>query len=132
MLRRFVEGRLFYLTPLPNLMFVRDVGIVVKDHMLLGRMAAPGRAREPILFDFIYRYHKRFKGVQRWTWADAHADDPVWPIAAADSLHLEGGNVLQLREDLVILGVGQRTSMESVQRVADAWRADMLRRRIRS
>lgn len=122
-LRRFVEGRLFYLTPLPNLMFVRDVGTVVNDHVLLGRMAAPGRAREPLLFDFIHRHHPRFKGVKRWTWADARVNDPAWPIASSPSLHLEGGNVLQLREDLIILGVGQRTSLESVQRVADAWRA---------
>jgi arginine deiminase len=126
-LRRFVEGRLFYLTPLPNLMFTRDVGIVVNDHMLLGRMAVPGRSREPLLFDFIYRHHERFKDVKRWTWADARVNDPSWPIASSPSLHLEGGNLLQLREDLVILGVGQRTSMESVQRVADAWRADALK-----
>jgi arginine deiminase len=125
-LRRFVEGRLFYLTPLPNLMFTRDVGIVVNDRLLLGRMAAPGRAREPLLFDFIYRYHDHVKNVQRWTWADARVNDPAWPIASSPSLHLEGGNLLQLREDLIILGVGQRTSMESVQRVADAWRASAL------
>ena len=84
-LRRFVEGRLFYLTPLPNLMFTRDVGIVVNDQMILGRMAAPGRAREPMLFDFICRYHERFRNVHRWTWADAQADDPAWPIATSDS-----------------------------------------------
>ena len=76
-LRRFVEGRLYYLTPLPNLMFTRDVGIVVNDHMLLGRMAVPGRSREPLLFDFIYRYHERFKDVKRWTWADARVNDPT-------------------------------------------------------
>jgi arginine deiminase len=127
-LRRFVEGRLFYLTPLPNLMFMRDVGMVVNDQMLLGRMAAPGRAREPILLDFLYRHHKRFHNVRHWTWdGPTHSDDPTWSLALAPSLHLEGGNVLQLREDLIILGVGQRTSMESVQRVADAWRNHALK-----
>ena len=46
-----MEGRLFYLTPLPNLMFIHDVSTVVLDQLLLGRMAAPGRAREPVLFE---------------------------------------------------------------------------------
>jgi len=124
-----VEGRLFYLTPLPNLMFTRDVGIVVNDQMLLGRMAAPGRAREPVLFDFICRYHERFHDLKLWSWSDTHPDDFSWPLASAPSLHLEGGNVLQLREDLIILGVGQRTNMESVQRMADAWRAHALKSR---
>ena len=128
-LRRFVEGRLFYLTPLPNLMFTRDVGIVVNDQMLLGRMAAPGRVREPVLFDFICRYHDRFRDLKRWSWSDTHPDDFSWHLASAPSLHLEGGNVLQLREDLIILGVGQRTNMESVQRMADAWRAHSLKSR---
>jgi arginine deiminase len=128
-LRRFIEGRLFYLTPLPNLMFVHDLGTVVVDQLLLGRMAAPGRAREPLLFDFVHRNHPRFEDVYRWAWADARVNDPAWPIASSPFLQLEGGNVVQLREDLIVLGVGQRTSMESVQRVADAWRAYAMRMR---
>jgi arginine deiminase len=128
-LRRFVEGRLFYLTPLPNLMFIHDIGTVVNNQLLLGRMAAPGRVREPVLLDFIHRNHPRFKDVYRWTWADARVNDPAWPLTSSPFLHLEGGNVLQLREDLIILGVGQRTSMESVQRVADAWRSHAMRLR---
>ena len=128
-LRRFIEGRLFYLTPLPNLMFVHDIGTVVVDQLLLGRMAAPGRAREPLLFDFVHRHHPLFEGTYRWSWADARLNDPAWPIASSPFLQLEGGNVVQLREDLIVLGVGQRTSMESVQRVADAWRAYAMRMR---
>lgn len=121
-LRRFVEGKLFYLTPLPNLMFIHDVGTVVGDSLLMGRMAAPGRTREPLLLDFVHRNHPRFKEVPRWTWADARVNDPAWPIAASPLLHMEGGNVVQLRDDLIVLGVGQRTSLESVQRMADVWR----------
>src|SRR5215212_1283457 len=68
-LRRYVEGRLFYLTPVPNLMFVGDVAAVVNGRLLLARMAVPGRAREPLLLDFIQRKHPRFEGTSRWNWA---------------------------------------------------------------
>ncbi|MGA7732095.1 MAG: arginine deiminase family protein, partial [Chloroflexia bacterium] len=122
-LRRFVEGKLFYLTPLPNLMFIHDVGTVVGSALLMGRMAAPGRSREPLLLDFVHRHHPRFNDVPRWTWADARVNDPAWPLAASPLLHMEGGNVVRLRDDLIVLGVGERTSMESVQRLADVWRA---------
>jgi arginine deiminase len=121
-LRQFVEGVLFYLTPVPNMMFTHDIGTMVGDKLLLSRMAAPGRAREPLLLDFVYRHHPLFKDVARWTWADARVMDPAWPIAASPLLHLEGGNVLQIRDDLVVLGVNGRTSMEAVQRIADGWR----------
>lgn len=121
-LRRFVEGKLFYLTPLPNLMFIHDVGTVVDSALLMGRMAAPGRTREPLLLDFVHRHHPRFKDVPRWTWADARVNDPAWPLAASPMLHMEGGNLVQLRDDLIVLGVGGRTSMETVQRLADLWR----------
>lgn len=125
-LRRFVEGRLFYLTPLPNLMFIHDVGTVVGGSLLMGRMAAPGRTREPLLLDFVHRNHPRFQDAPRWVWADARVNDPSWPIASSPLLHMEGGNVVQLRDDLIVLGVGERTSMESVQRLADVWRARMI------
>ncbi len=122
-LRRFVEGQLFYLTPLPNLMFVRDVAVVIGRRLLLARMAAPGRRREPLLFDFVQRNHPMFKDSVRWTWADIRINDPAWATASSPSLHMEGGNIMQLREDVVVIGVGQRTSLEAVQRIADVWRA---------
>jgi arginine deiminase len=121
-LQRFVEGRLFYLTPLPNLMFMRDAGMVVGERLLLGRMAAPGRVREPLLLDFVQRHHSLFKGTKGWTWADARINDPAWPSAASPQIQLEGGNVMLLRDDLIVLGVSGRTSMESVGRIAEVWR----------
>ncbi len=124
-LRRFIEGRLFYLTPLPNLMFIRDVGTVVNDRILLARMAAPGRTREPLLLDFVQRNHPRFKDTSRWTWADARINDPAWTMVSSPLLQLEGGNLMQLREDLMIVGVNERTSLEAVQRISDAWRAEI-------
>jgi arginine deiminase len=124
-LRRFIEGQLFYLTPVPNLMFMRDVAAVVGDGLLLSRMAAPGRVREPLLLDFVQRNHPMFRDTRRWTWADARISDPAWPVAASPNLHMEGGNLLQLREDIVVLALNQRTTLESAQRIADTWRAAM-------
>jgi arginine deiminase len=121
-LRNFAEGRLFSLTPVPNMMFTHDIGTIIDGKLLLSRMAASGRAREPLLLDFVHRHHPLIQDVPSWTWADARVTDPSWPFAASPLLHLEGGNVVQIRDDLVVLGVNGRTSMESVQRVADSWR----------
>lgn len=127
-LRRYVEGKLFYLTPLPNLMFMRDLGTVVNSRLLLARMAAPGRTREPLLLDFVQRHHPRFQKTQRWTWAEARINDPAWPVVSSPGQHLEGGNIVQLRRDLIVVGVSQRTSLQAIQRVADVWRAHAIER----
>jgi arginine deiminase len=120
-LRLFIEGQLFYLTPVPNLMYTRDIATVIGDRLLLSRMAAPGRAREPLLLDFVQRFHPRFEGTARWAWAGDEIG-AAWPAASPASLYLEGGNVQQLSEGLIVLGVNQRTSLEAVQRLTDAWR----------
>lgn len=121
-LRNFTEDNLFYLTPVPNLMFMRDSGTVVGNRFLLARMAAPGRVREPLLLDFVQRNHPRFKDTSRWTWADRRINDPSWPVASSPHLHLECGSVVQLREDLIVVGVSERTTMDAVQRLSDSWR----------
>jgi len=107
-------------------MFMRDMGSVINSRLLLARMAAPGRTREPLLLDFVQRHHPLFKESPRWTWADARINDPAWPVASSPMLHLEGGNVMQLRHNLIVLGVSQRTTLEAVQRVADVWRAEAI------
>lgn len=121
-LRNFTEGNLFYLTPVPNLMFMRDIGTVVGDRFLLARMAAPGRTREPLLLDFVQRNHPRFSDTTRWTWADRRINDPSWHVASSPHLHMECGSVVQLRDDLLVVGVSERTTMDAVQRLSDAWR----------
>ncbi|HUS15902.1 MAG TPA: arginine deiminase family protein, partial [Chloroflexia bacterium] len=136
---RFVEGRLFHLTPLPNLMFSRDGAAVVGDRIVLSRMAAFARRRETLLLDFVTGAHPRFAGVERWPagpdtahgterpyWEEPelqHVPDERTGLYPAHAAYLEGGNILQLRPDLIAVGVSPRTTMPAVQRLVRAWEA---------
>ena len=138
-LARFAEGRLFLLTPLPNLMFARDAAAVVGDRLVLSRMAAFARRRETLLLDFVTATHPRFAEVDRWPAGPAGrwvAEQPYWEepelqhvpdertgLYPAHAAYLEGGNVLQLRPDLLAVGVSPRTTMPAVQQLAAAWEA---------
>ncbi len=138
-LARFAEGRLFHLTPLPNLMFARDAAAVVGERLVLSRMAAFARRRETLLLDFVTAAHPRFAEVDRWPAGPAGrwvAERPYWEepelqhvpdertgLYPAHAAYLEGGNVLQLRPDLLAVGVSPRTTMPAVQRLAAAWEA---------
>src|SRR5579859_2051599 len=141
-LSRFVEGRLFHLTPLPNLMFMHEVATVVGDRVVLSRMAAWARRRETLLLDFVTSTHPRFAGVRRWPagprsrgaeelpyWEEPelqHVPDERTGLYPAHAAYLEGGNLVQLRPDLIALGVSPRTTMPAVQRLAGAWEAAAL------
>lgn len=136
-LSRFAEGRLFHLTPLPNMMFMRDMGAVVGDRLVLSRMAAYARRRETLLVAFVTSVHPRFAGVGRWPagprvgsrdelphWEEPelqHVPDERTGLYPAHAAYVEGGNILQLRPDLLAVGVSPRTTMPAVQRLASAW-----------
>jgi arginine deiminase len=50
--------------PLPNLIFMRDIGIVINDHILLNKPAKAARTRESILAQFVFFYHPMFAHIK--------------------------------------------------------------------
>lgn len=96
------------LPPLPNLMFMRDPCIAVHDRVVVGRMATAARAREPLLVAFALRAagaRVSFDGV------DAGRSDR--------SLRLEGGDVLVLSPEILMIGCSMRTSPQTLERLAE-------------
>jgi arginine deiminase len=47
---------MFIFPPIPNFIFTRDIGIMVKDHIVLSRMANPARRRESLLTKYLSLY----------------------------------------------------------------------------
>ena len=47
--------------PIPNFIFTRDIGIVIKDHVLLNKPAKQARTREALLAKYIFFHHPLFK-----------------------------------------------------------------------
>jgi len=109
----FPDGRMIF-PPVPNLIFTRDIGIVIKDHLLLNRPATNARARESLLGKYIFFNHSLFSSYR----------DKI--IELPDSIHyfllpeeenhlkkitLEGGDVMMIGKDHLIIGVSERTSV---------------------
>ena len=102
------EERPLALRPLPNLMFLRDPCISVYDAVVRGRMATSARAREPLLVAFALR----------------HAPISTAPLNFADDVELdesyhclEGGDVLVLSEQLMMIGCSERTNAHTLERL---------------
>ena len=84
--------------PMPNLYFTRDPFASVGTGVFLHKMRFPTRCRETIYADYIFRFHPDFEGlVKRYYDRDGHAN-------------IEGGDVLNLTEDTLAIGISQRTS----------------------
>jgi len=107
--------------PIPNFIFTRDMGIVINDYILLNKPAKKARTREAMLMKYIFYNHPLFAGYQ----------DKILEIA--DSPHhflipretdekkvtLEGGDVMVITEDHVLIGVSERTTMVAVHQVSN-------------
>ncbi len=105
------EGQRFALPPVPNLMFMRDPCMAVFDRVVVGRMATAARAREPALVAFALR----------------HAPEAGTPLCfeSDDSRRgssyrsLEGGDLLVISPQVVLVGCSLRTTAQTIQRLAE-------------
>ena len=110
LLRFVVDGTVggpFSIHPSPNLLFTRDLAAVAGNTIILSRAAKPARAREFLLMRMIVNYHPLFESVR----------DHVITIEKNQSI--EGGDVLIARENLVLIGMSERTSFSGLMGVTE-------------
>jgi arginine deiminase len=112
-------GDLFQLAPLPNWCFQRDPQIVIGDGVVFSAMATAARWREGVLTRCAFRFHPELR------------DTPVLldPLREAQSTNhllgphrpcLEGGDVLVLSDEVVAIGVSERTNTAAAELLSSA------------
>jgi len=102
--------------PVPNFIFTRDIGIVINDHILLNRPMKEARKREALIAKYVFFHHPFFAGyrdkiieltdTQRRFLLPAESD--------AGLVTLEGGDVMVVSRDHVLIGASERTTREAV------------------
>lgn len=101
----------FVFAPLPNQIFTRDSSAWIYGGVSLSPMALPGRRRETLHLEAIYRFHPRF----------ADGDFAVWFGGADhdwDASMIDGGDILVLGGGAVAVGMGERTTPQAVETLA--------------
>jgi len=112
---------LFLLPPIPNYFFQRDPVIPVGDRLVRGSMATPARLREPLVSGAVFEHHPRFARPDGIFWF--HEFRAGWGKNVSYARmrpHIEGGDVLVLREDLLAIGYSERTEETTIERLAQA------------
>ncbi len=107
--------------PIPNLIFTRDIGIVIKNHILLNKPARKARLREALLTQYIFFNHKVFEGVQHniIELADTHQHFLMPKDGDEQKVTLEGGDVMVVSNDHLLIGISERTSTEAAHQVVN-------------
>jgi len=105
--------------PIPNFIFTRDIGIVINDHILLNKPARKARTREALLAKYIFFNHPLFasyrKNIIEIPDTSHHF---LLPRDSDDKkVTLEGGDVMVVSKDHLLIGVSERTTMEAAHQV---------------
>lgn len=98
--------------PIPNLIFTRDVGTTINNHILLNKPAKKARVRETLLMRYIFFNHPIFENysnnILEIPDVTMHflrpGDEPAF------STTLEGGDVMMVSPNHVLIGCSERTS----------------------
>lgn len=97
----------FYINPLPNLYFTRDIGATIGQGLSINKMKTPARDRETMFLKYIYQYNPLFKGQSTPLWYDYK------------EIHsIEGGDILVLSDKVVAIGCSERTSAAAIETIS--------------
>jgi arginine deiminase len=99
----------FVLAPLPNLLYQRDTSCWVYGGVSVNAMRRPARIPETVNAEAIYRWHPMFAQAGFDTWY--HGAD-------AAPATVEGGDVLVIGNEAVLVGMSERTTPQAIEVLA--------------
>lgn len=101
--------------PIPNFIFTRDIGIVINDYVLLNKPAKQARTREALLAKYIFFNHPLFANYRDKILEIPETHHSFLNPKEGDQrkVTLEGGDVMVVSKDHLLIGVSERTSWEA-------------------
>ena len=104
-LRDIVDEESFATNPMPNLYFQRDPFACIGNMVSLNSMYSITRSRETIFGEYIFKYHPEYKNTKLLYNRD-------------DVKSIEGGDIMVLNSQTLILGSSQRTTPVAIENLA--------------
>lgn len=104
---RIASDSYLAINPMPNLFFTRDPFASVGNGAVINRMYSVTRNRETIYASYIFRFHPEYAG---------NVPDLY---GRHNKYHIEGGDVLNVNEKLLFIGISQRTEAEAIEALAN-------------
>src|SRR5690606_12577637 len=101
--------------PIPNFIFTRDIGIVINDYILLNKPMKEARKREALIAKYIFFHHPYFADYRNnmIELTDTQHHFLLPRDTETDKVTLEGGDVMVVSNNHVLIGISERTSKEA-------------------
>jgi arginine deiminase len=84
---------------------MRDASISIQNKILIGKMANKVRNREALIMKAVFNHHPDFKTL---------TFDPSASNGCGKNCTIEGGDVLVVRDDILVIGIGARTTTQGI------------------
>ncbi|MDR0921055.1 MAG: arginine deiminase [Lactobacillales bacterium] len=97
----------FFTDPMPNLYFTRDPAASMGNGLTINHMTFDARKRESLFMETIIKHHPRFADKGLSVWLDRNQPN-----------HIEGGDELILSDEVVAIGISQRTCARAIKSLA--------------
>ena len=120
-LTKYLSGEKYSLQPLHNFFFMRDASVTIKDQILISKMKSFVRQREAIIMDKIFKYHPDF--MNNTVRTTQKTED-------YSNISFEGGDILVVRDDVILIGNGVRTSTQGIDFIIDQIKEQGIRKHI--
>lgn len=112
------DRRLF--DPIPNFIFTRDIAVTINDHLLITKAAKVARSRENFLTRLVIFAHPLFQELWNGKRIINLNDVELFPPSPlAEKMAIEGGDVMILNQDYLLIGESERSSSFSLRALAD-------------
>ncbi|MEZ5050721.1 MAG: arginine deiminase family protein [Saprospiraceae bacterium] len=116
-----VEDDHIFFDPIPNFIFTRDVAVSVKDSVIITKAAKMARFRENLLTRFIFAAHPLFTETKNaGKLINLNDINKFPPSKKGETVSIEGGDVMILSNDFLLIGQSERTSshaFDSIKKV---------------
>lgn len=113
-LSRFLSPQRFSLRPLHNFFFTRDASVSIGNNVMISKMANAVRDRESQIMEAIFDYYPPFR---------SNTFTPNPENRDFSKTTIEGGDVLIAGKDLILVGIGARTTAQGVDVIIDKLRS---------
>jgi arginine deiminase len=115
------SGKELLFAPIPNFIFTRDIGITIKDHVLLNKPAKKARTREALLAKYIFFHHPLFADYRNNIIELAESNHSFLMPEDEDErkVTLEGGDIMVVSDNHLLVGISERTSAEAAVRITN-------------
>ncbi len=100
---------------IPNFIFTRDIAVVIKDYILITKAAREARHRENILARYIINTHPMLLETRKSKKViDLNNVDLFPPSKRGKPVSMEGGDVMMIHKDYLLIGHSERTSHHAI------------------